>query len=237
MKEVANKLYYIAYDEEGNYEGITDTLITFEVMMKESGESFLISPLTEDAHAALFNQHKRYTINVDKIEETKNALDDSSAFVIDSLDYFNFISCQTDMAQVRKNLIKSVKEKCGNYITSGMDITLSSGNIKHFSFKVEDQINLSELVNSKQSGNIIFYHADGEYNTTYSYEDICLIYRTLYNNKVYNQIYVQVLCEWILANYTLEMYKAKDIIVDYGYTNDEITLEVNSIYEQQKLSE
>ena len=232
-----NKLFYIAYDEDGNYEGVTDTLITFEVRIKEYGENLLVTPITSEIRNALFGKHKRYTINVNKIEEAKVSMEDPSVFVIDSLDYFNFISCQTDMVQVRKNLIKSIKEKCGNYITSGMDIALSSGDIKHFSFKMEDQINLSELVNTKQEGDVIFYHADGEYNTTYSYEDIYLVYKTLYNNKVYNQIYTQVLCEWVLANYTLEMHKAKDPVVDYGYTNDEITLEVNSVYEQQKLSE
>lgn len=236
MKKAVDQLYYIAYNEEGNYEGITDTLITFEVMMKESGENFLISPLTQDIYNALFNQHKRYTINVNKINEAKAILEDESTFIIDSLDYFNFISCQTNIKQVKKNLIKLIKKKCGEYITTGLDITLLTGDIKHFSFKVEDQINLKELVDTKQDGDLIFYHADGEYNTSYTYDNIVLIYKTLYNNKVYNQIYTQVICEWIENNYTLEMYKAKEIVIDYGYTNDEISAEVNIIYEQQKLS-
>lgn len=231
------KLFYIAYNEDGEYEGITDTLITFEVRQKENGENLIIAPISQEVRNALFDKHRHFTVNIDKVEEEKGNLEDPSTFTFDSIDYFNFIKCQPDIEKIKKYLIKSIKEKCGNYITEGMDVTLSAGDIKHFSFKVEDQINLSELVNAKQDGDAIFYHADGEYNTTYSYEDICLVYRTLYNNKVYNQIYTQILCEWILANYTLEMRKAKDPVVDYGYTNDEITAEVNLIYEQQKLSE
>lgn len=229
------KIFYIAYNEYGEFEGITDTLITFETR-KENGENILFNQISEETRNALNGKHRRYTVNVSKIEEVKTTLENPMDFIIDSLDYFSFISCQTDIEQVKKNLIKSIKEKCGLYITSGMDVTLSTGEIKHFSFKMEDQINLSELVNTKQGGDSIFYHADGEYNTLYSYEDICLIYKTLYNNKVYNQIYTQVLCEWILANYTLEVYKAKDPVVDYGYTTDDITSEVSSIYEEQKLS-
>ena len=37
-------------------------------------------------------------------------------------------------------------------------------------------------------------------------------------------------------NYTIEMYQNKEIVIDYGYTNDDISVEVNIIYEQQKLS-
>lgn len=230
-----NKLFYIAYDEDGAYEGVTDTLITFEVR-KQNGENLIISSITEDARNALFQKHRKFSLKIDKIEEAKAALEDPTTFVIDSLDYFEFVTCQPNISKIQKYLIQSIKGKCGSYITEGVDVTLSSGDVKHFSFKMEDQINLSDLVNNKKDGDLIFYHADGEYNTSYTYTDICLIYKALYNNKVYNQIYTQILCEWITNNYTLEMRKAKEIIVDYGYTNDDITAEVNIIYEQQKLS-
>ena len=143
---------------------------------------------------------------------------------------------EIDINKVRKSLCKYIKRLCGNYITSGLEIVLSSGEAKHFSFKVEDQINLSDFVHNKKDGDLIFYHADGEYNTSYTYADICLIYKALYNNKLYNQIYTQILCEWINNNYTVEMYQNKEIVIDYGYTNDDISAEVNIIYEQQKLS-
>ena len=69
-----------------------------------------------------------------------------------------------------------------------------------------------------------------------TYSDVKHIYLTLLNNKTYNLIYCQVLCKWILDNYTEEMYDNKNII-EYGYTNDYIASEVEKYYEAQKISE
>ena len=49
---------------------------------------------------------------------------------------------------------------------------------------------------------MVYYHADGENDTLYSYSDIVTIYKTLYNNKIYNQIYTETLCSWINDNLT-----------------------------------
>lgn len=141
-----------------------------------------------------------------------------------------------DLASVKSGLCTNIKLKCNSHIVQPTPVTLSSRETKLFSFKQEDQINLKDFVTNYKEGDTIYYHANGEFDKAYTYEDIVTIYKTLYNNKIYNLIYTQVLCSWISDNLTQEMYEDPNIILEYGYVNDDIQAEVDARYEIQKLS-
>ena len=82
---------------------------------------------------------------------------------------------------------------------------------------------------------MVYYHADGENDTLYSYSDIVTIYKTLYNNKIYNQIYTETLCSWINDNLTAETLEEKQNIISYGFCTDEIMERISDVYDSQKL--
>lgn len=134
----------------------------------------------------------------------------------------------------KENLIQSIKRTCYAYITNGVNVTLSNNTTKRFSFKLEDQINLKSLVDYKKDGDIIYYHEMGMPDTLYSYTDIVIIYKSLYNNKVYNTTYVNILHEWIINNYSIDDYY-NNVVISYGFTNDYIYNETEVRYNACKL--
>ena len=87
-----------------------------------------------------------------------------------------------------------------------------------------------------KTGDIINYHANNDIlYIEYPYDDIYEIYKTLYNNKIYNLIYSSVLCKWIMENYTDEL-ESSSVVISYGYSNDDIREEVEAAYAKQRLS-
>jgi len=84
------------------------------------------------------------------------------------------------LEEVKADKIKEISYACQKTIFNGIDVALSDGNIKHFSLKTEDQINLNGLVNQVSLGNIraengVPYHADGELCTLFSIVDFTLV--------------------------------------------------------------
>lgn len=224
MQKTEEKIFII-FDNDGFFKGFYND---FEVV-----QQFLNG---NNNYCAITNESRNTLLSMFPNAKIKTELITNSEIIIDSLDYIEQIPIFINIEKIKRNLIKTIKSTCGSYIIQGNSVLLSTGETKDFSYTVEDQINLKELVDNHQSGDLIYYHANGEFDTLYSYEDIVTIYKTLYNNKVYNQVYTQILCDWINNHYTLEMYEKKEPVIDYGYSNDEILKEVNSRYEQQKLS-
>ena len=215
---------YIIYDNHGIFHGFYDDEIVVKNVLKDN------------SYCCISKNMRDYMLNnLPNIKIKTNLITDTET-VIDDLKYFESIPTTIDINKIKNRLISIIKSTCQDYIFHGNAVVLTSEEVKDFSFKIEDQINLKELVDNHHKGEFLYYHANGEYDQLYSYDDIVNIYYTLYNNKLYNQIYTQVLCNWINNTFTLKMYKAKDFIVEYGYTNDEIVTEVNKRYEQQKLS-
>ena len=84
------------------------------------------------------------------------------------------------LEEVKADKINEISHACQKTIFNGIDVTLSDGNVKHFSLKTEDQINLNGLVNQVSLGNIraengVPYHADGELCTLFSIVDFTLV--------------------------------------------------------------
>ena len=88
-----------------------------------------------------------------------------------------------------------VGKECDKAIYSGSDVETSLGT-KHFSYTLEDQNNISELINTILVTNFsvsVPYHADGESCTIYTAQDMILIYAKLSANKLYHTTYCNFL--------------------------------------------
>ena len=76
--------------------------------------------------------------------------------------------------------ITEIKQSCEDYIYAGTDITLPDNTLKHFSYTLADQSNISEMFTAIMAGATEYpYHADGEICKIYSKEQIVTIYGTL----------------------------------------------------------
>ena len=75
-----------------------------------------------------------------------------------------------------------ISQRCQDDIFSGLDIELTDCT-KHFSYKSEDQINIAQaistIINGKGTITHVPYHADGEFCSMYSVEDMITIYSSL----------------------------------------------------------
>ncbi len=220
-------MFYIIYDENGQFYGFQDSKEYAQQIVNDN-ISLSFHEISDGMHYFLINSQQKFTVNIELISDIE-CLDEEKYFLFE-------VSKSINIEKIKENIVSSIKNKCQEFITSGLNIELSSGESKLFTFKIEDQINLKNMYEMYSEKNVVLYHASNESFEKYAYFDIKHIYITLLNNKTYNLIYCQVLCKWILDNYTEEMYNNKDII-EYGYTNDYITSEVEKYYETQKISE
>jgi len=100
------------------------------------------------------------------------------------------------------NKIEEVSNICKTNIFSGIDIILSNNETKHFSFKTEDQINISDLYTQVINGLLneetgVPYHADGEICKLYSIEDFINISNSLMIFKLQEYTYCNHLMQYI----------------------------------------
>ena len=216
---------YLLYDADGIFCGFFEET-TAENIVSQNKE-LRKAPISKKIHNKLIRCGSEFHVNLEMLENSET--------IIDSMKFITFIVNTFDDNEIKKDFIKKIKKQCGSYIVRGTDVILSTGEKKHFSFKLEDQINLNSYLTNHTRDDMIYYHADGENDTLYNYDDIKTIYKTLYNNKVYNQIYTEVLCNWINDNLTLEMLEEKQNIVSYGFCTDEMRERIGILYENQKL--
>lgn len=76
--------------------------------------------------------------------------------------------------EVKSDKIKEISDICEQTIYKGVDVTLSNGEVKHFSLKIEDQVNLNRLafINKDIDESVtVTYHADGEVCEEFSKAD------------------------------------------------------------------
>ena len=72
------------------------------------------------------------------------------------------VASEEDVERVRGYVIDQMSGACENAILAGFDIVDTSGEIRHYSLSIEDQMNLLSLQNSiEKYGDNIPYHADG----------------------------------------------------------------------------
>ena len=76
--------------------------------------------------------------------------------------------------------LTEIPKSCEDYIYAGTDVTLPDNTIKHFTYTLADQSNISEMFTAIMAGATEYpYHADGEICKIYTKEQIIAIYGTL----------------------------------------------------------
>lgn len=80
----------------------------------------------------------------------------------------------------KQSKLAGISKSCEDYIYAGTDVTLPDNTIKHFTYTLADQSNISEMFTAIMAGATEYpYHADGEICKIYTKEQIVAIYGTL----------------------------------------------------------
>lgn len=87
---------------------------------------------------------------------------------------------EPSLEEVVSDKLKEISDACKETIYKGVDVELKDGSVKHFSLKLEDQMNINALLNHVSLGNIkaedgVPYHADGELCRLFCIEDFTLV--------------------------------------------------------------
>ena len=126
-----------------------------------------------------------------------------------------------------------IGKQCTAAIEGGVDVDTSLGK-KHFSYTIEDQSNVKDLIMTAIFTDFTLplpYHADGELCTLYQPSDIQKIYMLLCSNKTYHTTYCNVLNAMINEAKDLVSVKA----ITYGMEiTDEKYIEVMSKINESK---
>ena len=136
---------------------------------------------------------------------------------------------------IQEKKIATLSRQCQEAIVNGVDVELSSGEIKHYSLSVEDQLNIASMVTMLQQGvSAVPYHADGELCEYYSTEDMQRIATSATEWKTYHITYFNSLKNWVSSMDTVEDVAS----VTYG---DEIPSEfcsvvLNQLMQAQEMS-
>lgn len=102
------------------------------------------------------------------------------------------------LAEVKKRSLEKLSAVCQQTIFEGFDAELSDGRVKHFTLKVEDQLNLLTLSTLLTSGTeSVPYHADDELCEYYSAADMTLIIAQAMEFKTYHTSYYNSLKNWV----------------------------------------
>ena len=106
------------------------------------------------------------------------------------------------LEEVKAGKIKELTAVCQETIFNGIDVTLTSGETKHFSLKIEDQMNLNSLFAQVSMGAIkaeegVPYHADGEICSMFNVADFTLVANTASAFKLQQTTYCNHLMLYI----------------------------------------
>lgn len=127
------------------------------------------------------------------------------------------------LEQVKINKIQSLSEECNRLIINGIDVE-SNGEMEHFSYTNEDQLNLKEIYDlAKETQSAMYYHSDGNSCRLYTIKEIAFIYAAQTVNKMHHITYFNQLKAYVQ---TIEVIEEVNMI-NYG---DELTGEYLEIY-------
>lgn len=149
-------------------------------------------------------------VNIVADEETNTV----TSMVWDDATYQAFLeTLVVPVETAKESKLKEIADTCEATIYAGMDVTLSSGDIKHFSYTANDQANVSEMFTALAGGATEFpYHADDESCEVYSAKDIVIIYSNLSMMKTSQITYQNQLKQYVK---TLTTTKEVEAVV-YG---------------------
>lgn len=107
---------------------------------------------------------------------------------------------------IKSSKISEMSDMCNQTIISGVDVTLSSGNVEHFDLTHDDQINLIELKDYVRYENVQYvpYHSKGGACKIYTADDILVIADAARKFKMVHTAYFNNLRDWINSMETVE---------------------------------
>lgn len=126
---------------------------------------------------------------------------------------------------------EQIGKQCTAAIENGIDVETSLGK-KHFSYTIEDQSNIKDLVITASITDFTLplpYHADGEACTTYEPKDIMSIYMALSSNKTYHTTYCNILN--LMISEASDMKSIKAITYGMDITDERYLSIINTVTE------
>ena len=141
--------------------------------------------------------------------------------------------------EARANKLAEISKSCEAYIYAGTDVTLPDNTIKHFTYTLADQSNISEMFTAIMAGATEYpYHADGEICKIYSKEQIVTIYGTLslfkteattYHNSLKAQINAMTDADAISATKFKETELTGEYLTNYDAMMASAQAQLNAI--------
>lgn len=135
--------------------------------------------------------------------------------------------------------LAEISKSCEDYIYAGTDVTLPDNTIKHFTYTLADQSNISEMFTAIMAGATEYpYHADGEICKIYTKEQIVAIYGTLslfktemttYHNSLKAQINAMTDADAILAIKFKETELTGEYLTNYNEMMASAQTQLNAI--------
>ena len=135
--------------------------------------------------------------------------------------------------------LTEISKSCEDYIYAGTDVTLPDNTIKHFTYTLADQSNISEMFTAIMAGATEYpYHADGEICKIYTKEQIIAIYGTLslfkteattYHNSLKAQINAMTDADAILAIKFKETELTGEYLTNYNEMMASAQTQLNAI--------
>ena len=148
-------MFYVIYNNEnGNFYGFQDSDEYAQQIINDN-TSLDYHEVSDEIHYFLINSQQKFTVNVKLISDDIECLDEEKYFLFEA-------PISINMEMVKENLISLIKNKCQEFITNGLNIELSSGKSKLFTFKIEDQINLKNMYEMYSEKDVVLYHASNE---------------------------------------------------------------------------
>ena len=135
--------------------------------------------------------------------------------------------------------LTEISQSCEDYIYAGTDVTLPDNTVKHFTYTLADQSNISEMFTAIMAGATEYpYHADDEICKIYTKEQIIVIYGTLslfkteattYHNSLKAQINAMTDADAILAIKFKETELTGEYLTNYNEMMASAQTQLNAI--------
>lgn len=141
--------------------------------------------------------------------------------------------------ETRTNKLTEISKSCEDYIYAGTDVTLPDNTIKHFTYTLADQSNISEMFTAIMAGATEYpYHANGEICKIYTKEQIIAIYgalslfkteATTYHNSLKAQINAMTDADAISAIKFKETELTGEYLTNYNEMMTSAQTQLNAI--------
>ncbi len=156
--------------------------------------------ITEEMKRYIVCNQRHIFINVDMIP--------TEDILIDNINFFTVTEQIINIKLEIRKKIGEINKICSKNITNGIDY---KG--EHFSYTLEDQNNIDNLLSMAQTSNMsVPYHADGMNCKLYSVEDVLAIYIAQKSNITHHTTYSNQLKQYVNTLTTKEDIEA----VTYG---------------------